>query len=403
MTLRSSGESRNPGKCDGQVVLLTEEALLRECHSPYMAAGAPAGDLISRAAMESQLNAVEAQMKAGAEQGDAGDAVALGMAAVGISAARAALRALPASQGSDALVAYEARASAAEAQTKAYASSLAHTRAERDHLLALNVELQATQGEPVAVTLGGLRPIWKANGGSWHGPRVEHWTIPEDNMVKFFTEAAMHFIGMAGLTAAHPSDASLRAAVERLSAKALDYEHRHQRALSAQHTAEADRDAAEARIAELEAERPALIAAAYEAAAQHMSKGCCGSQIAAAIRALTTADALAALEQAKAGAVTDGIYTAGVGPGFSVEVSKREAGKAKSLKMASVTGVQPIKFQADVIHITPASAEVLHIGIDLASGPDVTVLQEVCRQCNYFIPCKCHANQPVQGGEGGAV
>ncbi|MCB5412158.1 hypothetical protein [Pseudogemmobacter faecipullorum] len=46
--------------------------------------------------MESQLNAVEAQMKGAAEKGDTGGAAALGMASVGISAARAALRALPA-------------------------------------------------------------------------------------------------------------------------------------------------------------------------------------------------------------------------------------------------------------------------------------------------------------------
>lgn len=36
-----------------------------------------------------------------------------------------------------------------------------------------------------APSLRDMRPIWKANGGGWHGPRVETWTIPEANMEAF--------------------------------------------------------------------------------------------------------------------------------------------------------------------------------------------------------------------------
>ena len=39
------------------------------------------------------------------------------------------------------------------------------------------------------VGLETLRPLWKAHGGNWHGPRVEHWTIPEANMAAFFNAA----------------------------------------------------------------------------------------------------------------------------------------------------------------------------------------------------------------------
>lgn len=64
---------------------------------------------------------------------------------------------------------------------------------------------QPVAQEPVAIKLEDLRPIWKANGGKWHGPKVEHWSIPEANVVAFFSEAAMYFIGMSGLYSAHPA------------------------------------------------------------------------------------------------------------------------------------------------------------------------------------------------------
>jgi anti-sigma factor ChrR (cupin superfamily) len=41
----------------------------------------------------------------------------------------------------------------------------------------------------VTVRLETLRPIWKAHGGEWHGPKVERWSIPEDQMVTFFHAA----------------------------------------------------------------------------------------------------------------------------------------------------------------------------------------------------------------------
>lgn len=34
-----------------------------------------------------------------------------------------------------------------------------------------------------------LRPIWKAHGGEWHGPKVETWSIPEARMTSFMAEA----------------------------------------------------------------------------------------------------------------------------------------------------------------------------------------------------------------------
>ena len=49
--------------------------------------------------------------------------------------------------------------------------------------------------KPVTVTLGDLRPIWKEHGGGWHGPRVEHWSIPEANMTAFFNAALRTIAG----------------------------------------------------------------------------------------------------------------------------------------------------------------------------------------------------------------
>jgi len=42
--------------------------------------------------------------------------------------------------------------------------------------------------EAAKVTLADLRPIWKAHGGDWHGPKVERWSIPEANMPAFFND-----------------------------------------------------------------------------------------------------------------------------------------------------------------------------------------------------------------------
>ena len=45
------------------------------------------------------------------------------------------------------------------------------------------------------VTLGFLRPIWKDHSGEWHGPKVERWSIPEDQMVTFFNAALRAIAG----------------------------------------------------------------------------------------------------------------------------------------------------------------------------------------------------------------
>lgn len=50
------------------------------------------------------------------------------------------------------------------------------------------IDLQVQDPKPGGVTLGNLRPIWRKHGGDWHGPRVETWTIPEDNVKAAFTE-----------------------------------------------------------------------------------------------------------------------------------------------------------------------------------------------------------------------
>jgi len=48
---------------------------------------------------------------------------------------------------------------------------------------------------PAKVTLGFLRPIWKDHSGEWHGPKVERWSIPEDQMVTFFNAALCAIAG----------------------------------------------------------------------------------------------------------------------------------------------------------------------------------------------------------------
>jgi len=48
---------------------------------------------------------------------------------------------------------------------------------------------------PAKVTLGFLRPIWKDHSGEWHGPKVERWSIPEDQMVTFFNAALRAIAG----------------------------------------------------------------------------------------------------------------------------------------------------------------------------------------------------------------
>lgn len=45
--------------------------------------------------------------------------------------------------------------------------------------------------ETVARTskLSDWRKLWRQHGGDWHGPRVEKWTIPEDNFCAFMDAA----------------------------------------------------------------------------------------------------------------------------------------------------------------------------------------------------------------------
>ncbi len=38
------------------------------------------------------------------------------------------------------------------------------------------------------MTLGEIRKLWRKHGGDQHGPRVETWTIPEDNMQAFVSD-----------------------------------------------------------------------------------------------------------------------------------------------------------------------------------------------------------------------
>ena len=61
-----------------------------------------------------------------------------------------------------------------------------------DAILAL---IPAYTPAPAKVTLGFLRPIWKDHSGEWHGPKVERWSIPEDQMVTFFNAALRAIAG----------------------------------------------------------------------------------------------------------------------------------------------------------------------------------------------------------------
>jgi hypothetical protein len=80
--------------------------------------------------------------------------------------------------------------------------------------------------EAVALPLHKLRPIWKAHGGAWHGPHVEHWTIPEANVEAVFSAALA-----AADAAALPDDIAglvgrLRKDVDNeMSAYAADIQH----------------------------------------------------------------------------------------------------------------------------------------------------------------------------------
>lgn len=37
--------------------------------------------------------------------------------------------------------------------------------------------------------LSDWRNLWRLHGGDWHGPRVETWTVPEDNFCAFMDAA----------------------------------------------------------------------------------------------------------------------------------------------------------------------------------------------------------------------
>ena len=66
-----------------------------------------------------------------------------------------------------------------------------HSREVTAAILAL-LDAPAPAGVTVQVSapsLSFLRPIWKAHGGEWHGPKVERWSIPEAQMTAFFNAA----------------------------------------------------------------------------------------------------------------------------------------------------------------------------------------------------------------------
>lgn len=108
--------------------------------------------------------------------------------------------------------AIEAMFDAAQSRHKDGGAELARLVIENyDAILAL----LGQDPEPVGVTLGALRPIWRKHGGGWHGPRVETWTIPEDNVKAAFTEI------LSALTPGTPQEAA-RVLLEADKAKQTD-------------------------------------------------------------------------------------------------------------------------------------------------------------------------------------
>jgi len=55
-------------------------------------------------------------------------------------------------------------------------------------LRALAVERDAAYAREAALRnmrLHQIKAVWKSAGGEWHGPHIEHWSIPEDRVVDF--------------------------------------------------------------------------------------------------------------------------------------------------------------------------------------------------------------------------
>ena len=63
-----------------------------------------------------------------------------------------------------------------------------------------------------------LRSLWRSAGGSFHGPNVEHGTMPEDKLLSFLRSVI---------------DTSIRAGLEAAAKVCEDYEKFYQRAMPA--------------------------------------------------------------------------------------------------------------------------------------------------------------------------